>query len=339
VTRRPGERPAWQDRRVLRYAVVGAGAVGCFYGIRLAAAGADVQFLVRRDADAVRASGLTLTSPEGDLHLAAPRVASGWSALEPCDVLLVATKATANREVLGELAVHADRLLGPDGAVLLVQNGIGCEPAYARAVGGREVLGGLAFLCAQRRGPGVVAHLDYGALTIAAHAPGEVAAGVTARMRAIAGDLATGGTPALLDDDLVRARWRKLMWNVPFNPLSVILDASTAELMGDPATVALVARTMAEVAAVAAAEGRALPGTIVDDLLAATARMAPYDTSMKLDADAGRPLEVDVMLAEPLRRAARAGVAMPTVAALHDQLAFLDRRIATRGAPGSRSHG
>jgi 2-dehydropantoate 2-reductase len=67
--------------------------------------------------------------------------------------------------------------------------------------------------------------------------------------------------------------------------------------------------------------------------------MAPYDTSMKLDADAGRPLEVDVMLAEPLRRASRAGVPMPTVAALHDQLAFLDRRIAARGASASRSHG
>jgi 2-dehydropantoate 2-reductase len=316
---------------VLRYAVVGAGAVGCFYGIRLAAAGADVQFLLRHDVDVVRAMGLTLTSPEGDLHLAVPRIAASWAQLEPCDVLLVATKATANARVLAELAGQADRLLGVDGTVLLVQNGIGCEPAFAQAAGGRAVLGGLAFLCAQRRSPGVVAHLDFGALTLAAHAPGERPAGVTDRMRSVQADLALASTPALLDDDLVRARWRKLMWNVPFNPLSVILDASTAELMADPATVALVGRVMAEVAGAAAAEGRPLPDALVADLLAATARMAPYETSMKLDADAGRPLEVEVMLAEPLRRAERAGVAMPTVAALHDQLAFLDRRIAGRG--------
>jgi 2-dehydropantoate 2-reductase len=320
---------------VLRYAVVGAGAVGCFYGIRLAAAGADVQFLLRGDAEVVRAGGLALTSPEGDLHLPRPRVAGHWAELEPCDVLLVATKATANDAVLAELAAHADRLLAAGGAVLLVQNGIGAEPAFARAASGRAVLGGLAFLCAQRRGPGAVTHLDYGALTIAAHAAGEQPAGVTPLMRSIAADLAVSGTEAILDEDLVRARWRKLMWNVPFNPLSVILDASTAELMGDPATVALVGRIMAEVAAAAAAQGRELPADLAGDLLAATARMAPYETSMKLDADAGRRLEVDVMLAEPLRRADRAGVAMPAVAALHDQLAFLDRRIAARAAAGA----
>jgi 2-dehydropantoate 2-reductase len=83
---------------------------------------------------------------------------------------------------------------------------------------------------------------------------------------------------------------------------------------------------MTEVAAAAAAEGRELPASLIEDLLATTARMAPYATSMKLDADAGRPMEVEAMLAEPLRRAERAGVAMPGVAVLHHQLAFLDRR-------------
>jgi 2-dehydropantoate 2-reductase len=91
---------------------------------------------------------------------------------------------------------------------------------------------------------------------------------------------------------------------------------------------------MGEVLTAAAAEGRTFPGDLVEDLLASTARMAPYATSMKLDADAGRPMEVEVMLAEPLRRAARAGVAMPSVAVLHRQLAFLDARIG-REAPAA----
>ncbi|HEX6887714.1 MAG TPA: 2-dehydropantoate 2-reductase [Candidatus Nanopelagicales bacterium] len=315
---------------MLRYAVIGAGAVGCFYGIRLAAAGAPVQFLVRREAQAVRDRGLTLTSPEGDQHVPAPHVAASWDELEPCDVLLVAVKATANDAVQHELANHARRLLGRAGTVLLVQNGIGCEAGFARA-GSVPVLGGLAFLCAQQRVPGVVAHLDYGALTIAASSPDERPMGVTPVMWAIAEDLGAAGTQCLLDDDLVRARWRKLMWNVPFNPLSVILGASTAQLMASAEAVALIRRVMAEVAAAAAAEGRRLPDSLADDLLAMTARMAPYDTSMKLDADRGRPMEVDAMLGEPLRRAARAGVPMPTVAALRDQLAFLDARITGRG--------
>lgn len=313
---------------MLRYAVVGSGAVGCFYGIRLAHAGAPVQFLVRRGLAAARAEGLTLTSPEGTIHLAHPRLAGEWADLDPCDVLVVAVKATANEDVRARLAEHASRVVAPGGVVLLVQNGIGVEQSYAAL--GPAVLGGLAFLCAQRTGPTSVAHLDFGALTIGAHAPGGLPAGVTPLMRAIAEDLGRSRTQVHLDEDLVRARWRKLMWNVPFNPLSVILDATTDELMSDPATVALVARIMREVAAVAAAEGRGLPDPVVDDLLAATARMAPYATSMKLDADAGRPMEVDVMLGEPLRRAARVGVAMPAVEVLHEQLAFLDRRAARR---------
>jgi 2-dehydropantoate 2-reductase len=244
----------------------------------------------------------------------------------------VAVKATANRAVLGELARHADRLLGPAGAVLLVQNGIGAEPGYATAAGGREVLGGLAFLCAQRNGPCSIEHLDFGALTVAAHTPDERPAGVSERMRQVAADLAGAGIPCVLDEDLIRARWRKLMWNVPFNPLSVILDATTDALVADPGSLAVIRTLMAEVASVAAAEGHPLPEGLADELLAATAAMTPYATSMKLDADAGRPLEVDVMLAEPLRRASRVGAAMPSVAVLHGQLAFLDRRIAARGA-------
>lgn len=312
---------------MLRYAVVGSGAVGGFYGIRLAHAGADVQFLFRNEADAyaVRADGLDLRSPDGDLLLEDVQVAADWTQLDPCDVLIVAVKATSNADVLVHLTEHADRLLAPDGGILLVQNGIGTEPAFAAAAPGREVLGGLAFLCSHRAGPRQIEHLDYGTLTIASHGPADEAAGVTPLMRAIAADLASAGTQALLDEDLVRARWRKLMWNIPFNPLSVILDATTDKLVAHPATLDLIRTLMAEVAAAAAAEGRELPDSLIDDLVAATARMAPYATSMKLDADAGRPMEVDVMLAEPLRRAARAGVAMPAVAVLHSQLAFLDR--------------
>lgn len=317
---------------MLRYAVVGSGAVGCFYGIRLANAGADVQFLLRSGLAEVRGRGMELKSPDGDIRLARPRLAGSWPELEPCDVLVVAVKATANADVIAHLVRHAGRLIVPGGGVLLVQNGIGAEPAFAAAAG-CPVLGGLAFLCANRVRPGVVRHLDFGALTIAAHDPSGEAAGVTALMRAVAADLERAGTKVHLDTDLIRARWRKLMWNIPFNPLSVILDATTDELMGDTDTVELVRVIMAEVAAAAVADGRALPGDLIDDLLVATARMAPYATSMKLDADAGRPLEVDAMLAEPLRRAARTGTPMPSVSVLHRELAFLDARAQRRSSP------
>lgn len=311
---------------MLRYAVVGTGAVGGFYGIRLAAAGARVQFLVRRGGEHVRASGLHLSSPQGDLRVTDARVADDWTQVDRADVLLVAVKATANSAVIEQLARHVDRVLAPDGAVLLIQNGIGAEAAYAAAAPGRAVLGGLAFLCAHREGVGQVRHLDFGALTLAAYTATEEPAGVSPLMRRLCADLAASGTACVFDDDLIRARWRKLLWNIPFNPLSVILDATTDQLMADEHSVALIRGLMAEVLAVADAEGRALPAGVIDDLLAATAAMAPYATSMMLDARAGRPMEVQAVLAEPLRRAARVGVPMPGVSVLHQQLAFLDAR-------------
>lgn len=116
---------------MLRHTVVGSGAVGCFYGVRLAHAGAAVQFLFRHDADDVRAHGLVLESPEGDTELREVSVSSDWAGLAPCDVLLVAAKATAHEEILKRLREHIGRLVVPGGIVMLVQNGIGAESAYA----------------------------------------------------------------------------------------------------------------------------------------------------------------------------------------------------------------
>ncbi len=321
---------------MLRYAVVGSGAVGGFYGVRLAAAGTPVQFLLRHEAEFVRGAGLRLTSPDGDILLPHVDVAASWDELRPCDVLVVAVKSTSNSAVHDSLLTHADRILGAGGTVLLAQNGIGAEAGYARASGDREVLGGLAFLCSQRRGPGWIDHLDYGSLTIAAHTRDEAPGGITPNMVAVADDLRAAGLEAILDEDLVLARWRKLLWNIPFNSLSVILDATTDQLMADPDTVELVRSLMHEVVAAAAAEGRRLPPGVVEQLLAATRAMRPYATSMKLDADAGRPLEVDSILAEPLRRAERAGCPMPGVDVLHRELAFVDHRIRAAEPGGHR---
>lgn len=313
---------------MLRYAVVGAGAVGCFYGIQLAHAGAAVQFMFRHDARDVQEHGLQLESPAGDIRLPEVFLSPDWAGLGPCDVLLVAAKATANEEILAGLRQHISRLLVPGGVVLLVQNGIGAEPAFAAL--GHPVIGGLAFLCAQRTGPHTVRHLDFGELTIAIHNSDETPGGITAEMRAIAADLTRAGIAVRLDEDLIRARWRKLMWNVPFNPLSVILDANTDELVADPAALRLIRRLMGEVAAIAKAEGHPLPDELPEALITSTRAMAPYATSMRLDANAGRPLEVDTMLGEPLRRAAQAGVALPAIELLYDELMFLNVRLLRR---------
>jgi len=114
-----------------------------------------------------------------------------------------------------------------------------------------------------------------------------------------------------------------LMWNVPFNGLSVVLDASTKALIEDPSATALARTLMEEVAAASAAWGRPQPEDAIEKTLEHTKQMVPYDSSMRLDYLAGRPLEIEAILGNPLRAGEQAGVPVPSLRMLYRQLHFL----------------
>ena len=130
--------------------------------------------------------------------------------------------------------------------------------------------------------------------------------------------------------DLVVARWKKLVWNIPYNGLSVVLDAGTDELMADSTTRSLAHQLMVEVQQGAAAQGRDVPDEFVEQMLVDTDAMTPYRTSMKLDYDSGRPLELDAIDRTPLDRAAAGGVSLPRIEMLAAQLEFLDQQARSR---------
>ncbi len=296
----------------LRYAILGTGALGGFYGARLQRAGCAVHFLLHRDYDHVRQHGLICESKDGDFTLPVVQAYRRAADLPPCDVTIVALKTTQNH-LLPEL-------LPPTGLVLTLQNGLGNEAAIARVTGPDRVLGGLAFLCSNKVGPGRIRHLDYGHLAL-----GEFeTTGITDRLRAIAADFERAGILVTLEENLAVARWRKLVWNIPYNGLSVILNAQTDELMRHPATRQLCEEIMREVVAAARATGVPLGEDAVATMLAYTDRMTPYRTSMKIDYDEGRPLEIEAIFGEPLRAAAAAGYAAPLLATLYRQLQFLE---------------
>lgn len=304
-----------------RYAVIGTGAIGGLYGARLAESGHEVHFLARGDADHLRAHGLVLESVYGDAKIDDPNVWTDPAEVPEVDVVLVAVKTTANEhlaELLGPIATH-----GP--VVVMLQNGLGIEERAAELAPEATVLAGLCFTCSNRVAPGHIVHLDYGAITLAAHQPGG-AEGITAEMEAVAADLRGAGVEIYLEPNLQVARWRKLAWNMPFNGLSVVLDANTDELMENPATAALAGELIDEVCAAAEACGAPQPTRLRDGMLAMTSTMRPYATSMKLDAEAGRPMELDAIYAAPLAAGQAAGAAMPRLEALHAQLRFLDQR-------------
>ncbi len=305
-----------------RYAVLGTGAIGGLYGARLAAAGHDVHFLARSDLDHLRTDGLTVESVYGDVRLDTPSVWDDPTEMPEVDVVLVAIKTTANDQL--------PRLLGPfdrpGTTIVMLQNGLGVETLAADIAPSAEVLGGLCFTCSNRVAPGHIRHLDYGSVTLAAHHRDGGAAGITSALEAVASDLESAGVEVVRAPDLGVARWRKLVWNMPFNGLSVLLDATTDELIADPATHDLAAQLMDEVCAAAEACGSPLGGSTRDDMLELTRTMRSYATSMKLDAEAGRRLELDAIYAAPLDAARRAGAPAPRLETLHAQLRFLDSR-------------
>jgi len=302
------------------YTVVGLGAIGGYYGARLHQAGHPVRFLARSDADHVREHGLRVDSIDGDAVLDV-EVYADPALVPPSDVVIVAVKTTATAGVLDLLAP----LVAPGGTVLVMQNGLGVDALVAAAVPDDvAVVGVMCFMCCNKVGPGHIRHLDQGAVAMGEHRPGGTAAGVTPAVDAAVADLAGAGVTATALADVETGRWKKLVWNMAFNGLSVTADAQTDEMVEDPELRARAIEIMAEVVAGADAAGHGFDPAFVEEMVATTEAMTPYKPSMKLDFEAGRALELDAIYAAPIAAARAAGVDMPASAALLAELRILD---------------
>ena len=302
-------------------AVIGAGAVGSYYGARLAQAEHEVHFLMRRDYEAVSRDGLNVRSKDGDFRLDNPLVHGASAEIGPVDWVLCALKSTAIDEAQALIAP----CIGPETRILLLMNGIGLEERFAEWFGAPRIFGGLAFTCINRETPGLVHHIDYGAVTVGHYLddPSEVEAGMALWQGAT---VEVHATPSLLE-----ARWRKLLWNIPFNGLAVAGGGITTDrIMGDAALRAEAEALMREVLATGnadlAAHGsqRRLDPTDIATMLAMTETMEVYRPSTMIDFVEGRPLEVDAIFAEPLRRAQSLGLDVPRLGLLTALVRALD---------------
>ncbi|MBE9051806.1 putative 2-dehydropantoate 2-reductase [Nostocales cyanobacterium LEGE 11386] len=303
-----------------KYAILGTGALGGFYGARLQKAGLDVHFLLKSDYEHVSKSGLVVDSKDGDFIIPQVNAYNDVNKMPQCDVVVIALKTTQNYLL--------PKLLPPvvkdHGVVLVLQNGLGVEEEVAQIVGNVTVIGGLCFLCSNKVGLGHIRHLDYGKITMGEYTHQYYPSRITARMQQIADDFNSAGIPIELAEDLLLARWQKLVWNIPYNGLSVILNARTDELMADANTRILVEQLMNEVVAGAKSAGRIIPDSFMQTMLNYTLKMKPYRTSMKIDYDERRPLEVEAIFGNPLRKTQAAGVNLPQINCVYHQLKFLD---------------
>lgn len=300
----------------MRIAVVGSGAMGAFYGALLARAGYDVHFLMRSDYQAVRRNGLTIRSCRGDFHLAQVNCYNDPRQIGPADLVFVGLKTTENQAYQQLITpMFSDNTL-----ILTAQNGLGNTERLAELFGPDHIAGGLAFLCCNRQEPGVICHLDYGQLRIGNfQRPGDTKLSTLGEM------LNKSSVECQLVDNLALAQWDKLVWNVPFNGLSTLLDKTVDKIFATPPLRRRAEQLMQEVQTAAATQGLEITDALLEKMMTNTEKMAPYFTSMHLDARNGRPLEVEAIIGEPLRRGLAAGADLPALQQLYDQLTDLDQ--------------
>lgn len=294
-------------------AIVGAGAIGSYYGARLALAGHDVRFLLRGDRAAVRAHGITLREKDATRHLAHVAACGSVAEIGPVDLVVVALKTTANPA----LPALLPPLLHAHTAVLTLQNGLGNEEFIAGIVGGERVLGGLCYIGVTRAAPGIITGY---------HTPGRMTFGefgrpAGERVRAVADWFAGIGVGVRVLDNLTEARWQKLVWNVPFNGLAIAGGGVTTDrILGTPELAAQVRPLMDEIAAAARHFGYEVSEHFIQSQIDVTPGMGAYQPSSLVDFLAGREVEVEAIWGEPLRRAQAAGLPMPRLAALYATL-------------------
>ena len=290
----------------MRIAVLGAGAVGGYYGGRLAQDGQDVRFLYRSDYEAVRTSGLRLESVDGNWQ---GKVDAFKSAEEigPCDAVLVCFKS-AQSPLFADLL---PKVLAPDGVAFCLMNGLGHEDLLAQVVGPQRVAAGAAFICSERSAPGTIRHYAAGGLALAPYFPQELEH-VRDACRDLSNRFLSAKVPCQMSEDGAAVKWGKLVWNIPFSGLSIYAGGVTTDrIVGDPVLRSFAMDLMQETLQAAAACGVDLDPASPGRNMAQTETMGAYRPSMLVDFLLGRPMEIDAIVAEPLRRGEAAGASLP----------------------------
>jgi 2-dehydropantoate 2-reductase len=301
-------------KMAIRYGVIGTGALGGFYGGMLAKAGQEVHFLFRSDYEHVRKHGLQVDSVNGDFYLPEVNAYHNSQDMPLCDVVLVCLKTTGNHH----LPEIIEPMLHPGSVVVLLQNGLGLEEDLSAQLPNVAIAGGLAFICSNKIGPGHIHHLDYGKLIIGSYnVPGQEV------IQNLVADFQQAGVHTEHVPDLRYARWQKLVWNIPFNGMTVVLDTTTDRLMGNEQTLELSKELMLEVIHGANACGVPLKESLAQQMIDMTIHMKPYAPSMKLDYDHRRAMEIEYIYTKPIQTALEAGFAMHQVSMLEKQLRFI----------------
>jgi 2-dehydropantoate 2-reductase len=309
----------------MRIAIIGAGAVGGFYGARLAQAGHEVSFVARgANLEAIRRRGLRVTSSLGDL-VVSPRVESDPAPIGPVDLVIVAVKTYSNGQALPLLAP----LVGADTVVLPLQNGVDSADQVAAAVGAGHTLAGTTYIATTLIEPGVIEHVGTTRRIILGEAFGERV--VTARVERLRAALAAADIEAEASADVRIPLWEKLIMLAPIAGLTAAVRLPIGPAWAHAAFRDVFDRGSREIEAVARHAGVNVAADVCDRKHRyLDERPAAMRTSMMVDVTSGRPIELEALLGTIVRRGAAAGIPTPVVSTLYGILKPLEH-----GAPSA----
>ena len=299
-----------------RIGLVGPGAIGGYYGGMLALAGEDVNFLFRSTYDAVVQHGLTLVHHADackQTKVSPLHAYDHAQSIGVCDWVIVAAKATAN----DRLAEMMSPLVGPSTRLLTLQNGMGNVENLLHLFGkDRTVVGALCFTCINRTEDGVIESLLPGYVQF-----GQLGQKLAPEAQTVVHAFSNAGIKVRTADSLDEALWRKLCWNIPFNGLSIAAGGITTDLiLSNPELKQRAWDLMLEVQTVARAYGVEIEDAFLHCQFELTEPMGPYKPSSLIDFLAGKPVEIDAIWGEPLRRGISKSLAMPQTERLLDEL-------------------
>ena len=303
----------------MRIAVMGSGAVGGYFGAKLAAAGNQVAFIARGEhLAALQASGLKVKSPNGDLEIRQAQFTEAPERVGNVDLILFCVKSYDTEAAAQAIApMVADR-----SQILSLQNGIDNPEKLARVYGQSKVLPAVVYVGTQLSAPGVITHSNGGRIIF-----GQMDGAVGDQTKMLAQTLTAAGIPSEASAEIRQVQWTKLLWNAPFCAISCLTRANTKQIVESESLTQLALDCMAEVRAAARTLGIELPGQLFDEVLSFSRGLGEFKPSMLQDLEANKPLEYQAFNGIVVKLLEANGQPAPINQTFYRALRFLDQRI------------
>lgn len=308
----------------MKFLLLGPGGVGVYFCGRAALGGTKVEVLPHSGFDEISEKGYSIQSIAGDFHFKPDKVLKNSSSISgDFDAVILSSK------ILPE--IDRTKLLAPvkslpgNPPIVLIQNGIGIEEEIATAFPDNEIISVIAYIGVSRNSATEIVHRGAGKLLMGSF---NTPKNKVSAVEKVANAFRAGGIECTVSNDIILERWRKLLWNLPFNPLSVVAGGlHTGELCDGGEIEKLCSALMDEVIAVANASGVKLTRKMADEQIEYTRNFPPYRTSMLQDFDAGKFLEVDAIIGNAVKIAQKHNISVPLMSCVSVLLRSIDRKL------------